>query len=278
MELIQTFYQRAYRIILLALVVITVTSCRTTKHLSYMQSISDSQSGTLATVAHPVKLAPHDELEIVVTSIVPEATAEYNLPAANTNRQSLSSSTSLPENDKRQQTYIVDPEGNIDFPIIGSLHVAGMTTSELKSKLTELISERVHDPKVMVRLSNFKVNVMGEVDEPKTIEVTTERFTIFDALAAAGDMTEYGRRDNVLVIREDGDSIRYTRLDLRDASVTSSPCYYLQQNDVVIVEPNGVREANAKYNTNNSFRLSVISTIVSAVSVIASLVIAIAIK
>ncbi len=271
--------RRSYNIILVAVAVMTLVSCRSTKQLSYLQSISDSASGTLATVPHAVKLAPHDELEIVVTSIVPEATAEYNLPAVNTNRQTTAASTTTKTKENTlQQTYIVDPEGRIDFPIIGSLEVAGMTTSELKAKLTELISERVRDPQVMVRLKNFKVNVMGEVGEPKAVEVTTERFTIFDALAAAGDMTEYGRRDNVLVIREDGDSIRYTRLDLRDASVTTSPCYYLQQNDVVIVEPNQIRESNAKYNTNNSFRLSVISTIVSAVSVIASLVIALAIK
>lgn len=257
-----------------------LASCSTTKHLTYLESLSESKEGTLAVAPRPVKIAPHDELEILVTSVVPAATAEYNLPAVNTTyTPAATSTTTVKTGNEIQQTYIVDPEGYIYFPIIGAIKVAGMTTSELKNYLTERISERVRDPQVRVKLMNFKVNVMGEVTEPKSIEVPTERFTIFDALAAAGDMTEYGRRDNVLVIREEGDSIRYTRLDLRDAAaVTSSPCYYLQQNDVVIVEPNEVREANSKYNTNNSFRLSVLSTIVSAVSVVASLAIALFIK
>ncbi|MDE5838750.1 MAG: polysaccharide export protein, partial [Paramuribaculum sp.] len=113
---------------------------------------------------------------------------------------------------------------------------------------------------------------------PRTVEVKSERFSIFDALASAGDMTEYGRRDNVTVIRETPEGLVYHRLDLTNPDVISSPYYYLHQNDVVIVDPNRVRESNARYNTNNSYKLSVISTIVSAVSVIASLVIALAVR
>ncbi len=154
----------------------------------------------------------------------------------------------------------------------------GLTTAQLKNFLVDKISENVRDPQVKVRLLNFKVNVMGEVRNPRNVDVRSERFSIFDALAAAGDMTEYGRRDNVTVIRECSDSLVYCRLDLTDPAIVSSPYYYLRQNDVVIVDPNAIRQANSRYNQNNSYKLSVISTIVSAVSVIASLVIALAVR
>lgn len=250
-------------------------SCRTSRNLTYFQNLSESTSGTLPMADYSIRIMPADELEIIVTSVIPTATVEFNLPA--TNASFATGSTSIMAS-QDQQNYVVNKNGDIDFPVLGKLHVEGMTTIELKDYLTKLISERVEDPKVKVRLINFKVNVMGEVRNPHAIQVWTERFSVFDALAAAGDMNEYGRRDNVIIMREENDSIHYHRLNLRDASVTSSPYYYLRQNDVVIVEPNDVREANAKYNTNNSFRLSVISTIVSAVSVIASLVIALAVK
>ena len=119
---------------------------------------------------------------------------------------------------------------------------------------------------------------MGEVKNPHRIYVNSERFTLLDALSAAGDLTEYGERGNVLVIREENGQQIYHRLDLADSNIFSSPYFYLQQNDVVYVEPNQIRIDNSKYNQNNAFKLSVISTIVSTASVVASLVIALAVK
>lgn len=255
--------------------IVALVSCSTHRsQLSYLSGL-DAKGGVLHTSGYGVKIMPADELEIVVTSTVPTATAEYNLPASNAQYSSGESSI-LTTNE--QQKYIVDSEGCIDFPVLGKLHVAGLTTLELKNQITARVSEQVSDPMVKVSLCNFKVNVIGEVRNPRTIDVKSERFSIFDALAGAGDMTEYGRRDNVTVIRECGDSLVYCKLDLRDSSIVTSPYYYLQQNDVVIVDPNEVRQSNAKYNQNNSYKLSVISTVVSAVSVIASLVIALCVR
>lgn len=254
--------------------VILLTGCRSTNHLSYLQNATYTE-GHLPASDYMVKIAPADELEIVVTSTVPTATVEFNLPATNA---SYVSGTSSIISSSAQQTYIVDSDGDITFPILGRIHVAGLTTQQLRTALTDSISKRVEDPQVRVRLLNFKVNVMGEVRNPHMVGVNSERFSIFDALAAAGDMTEYGRRDYVTVIREQGDSVVYAHLDLRDAAITSSPYYYLRQNDVVIVEPNNIRQANSRYNQNNAFKLSVISTIVSTVSVIASLVIALVVR
>ena len=271
--------KRYTAILSLALMLAALCGCTATKdHMRYLSQLPETapgQTGTLAASDYALKIVPEDELEIVVTSTVPSATTEYNLPASNA--QYTAGQNSI-ISDTGQQKYFVNQNGDIDFPVLGTIHVAGMTTMQLKDYLTQRVGEKVKDPNVRVRLVNFKVNVMGEVRNPRTLEVRAERFSIFDALAGAGDMTEYGRRDNVTVIREAGDSLQYVRLDLRDPAIVSSPYYYLQQNDVVIVDPNDTRQANSRYNTNNSYRLSVISTIVSAVSVIASLVIALVVN
>ncbi|MCI9608058.1 MAG: polysaccharide export protein [Muribaculaceae bacterium] len=255
--------------------ILLLTACSAHKsHLSYLSNLPEDKEGTIPTSDYSIRLAPEDELEIVVTSTVPTATTEYNIPA--TNAQYSAGQNSIISTSE-QQKYIIDTEGNIDFPILGKIHAAGLTTKQLKQLLVEKISQNVTDPQVKVKLINFKINVIGEVRNPRNVDVRSERFSIFDALAAAGDMTEYGRRDKVTVIRETGDSLVYARLDLTDPAVISSPYYYLRQNDVVIVDPNEIRQANSKYNQNNAYKLSVISTIVSAVSVIASLVIALAV-
>ncbi|MDE5750479.1 MAG: SLBB domain-containing protein, partial [Duncaniella sp.] len=132
---------------------------------------------------------------------------------------------------------------------------------------------------VTVNLMNFTVNVAGEVKEPGRIHVDGNRITILDALTAAGDLTEFGERSRVLVIREQPDGTRqFAHLDLNSSKIVESPYYYLQQNDYVYVEPNKIRQQNSKYNQNSAFKLQVVSTIVSVASVIASLVIALAVK
>jgi polysaccharide export outer membrane protein len=156
--------------------------------------------------------------------------------------------------------------------------VQGLTTQQIKDKLVELISKDVDDPIVRVELMNFRVNVLGEVQRPGAVSVKRERYSVLDALADAGDLTEFGERSNVLLIREENGVKIYHRLNLNEASVLSSPYFYMQQNDVIYVEPNEIRKDNSKYNQNNAFKLSVISTIVSACSVIASLVIALTVK
>lgn len=266
-------------ILIAFLIPFILSSCKTTNNLSYLQTLGDSKNGVLYTSPYAIKIAPDDELRIIVTSTVPEATAEYNLPAYNV---LLSGDEQEPNYRKaqiegqQQQLYTVNREGYILFPKIGEIHVAGMTTAELKKYISERVD--VKDPHVSVKIMNFKVDVLGEVQSPKRVDVGSERFSIFDALAAAGDMTPYGRRDNVTVIRENGDSLTYQRLDIRDAAITASPYYYLQPNDVVIVDSNKIIQDNSKYNQNHAYKLSVISTIVSGVSVLASLIIALLIK
>ena len=239
----------------------TVTSCKAPQSLAYFENADSLKTVGTTALDYAVKIRPADELIITVNSIVPEATAAYNL-------------SSTPQN----QSYVVDTDGEITMPVIGKIHAAGMTTKGLGDYPTEKISKEVDSPVVRVQLANFRVNVLGEVKRPGAIEAKSERFTIFDALAAAEDMTEYGERTNVMVIREENGQRAYHRVNLKDARIVDSPYYYLQQNDVVYVEPNQIKAGNAKYSQNNAFKVTVVSTIVSAVSVIASLVIALAVK
>ncbi len=252
----------------------TVTSCKAPQSLAYFENADSLKTVGTTALDYAVKIRPADELIITVNSIVPEATAAYNLPLVNPSLEGEVSVSSTPQN----QTYVVDTDGEITMPVIGKIHAAGMTTKGLGDYLTEKISKEVDSPVVRVQLANFRVNVLGEVKRPGAIEAKSERFTIFDALAAAEDMTEYGERTNVMVIREENGQRAYHRVNLKDARIVDSPYYYLQQNDVVYVEPNRIKAGNAKYSQNNAFKVTVVSTIVSAVSVIASLVIALAVK
>lgn len=259
----------------IVLMIIAFSSCTSyNTSLPYFEDIRDSISGEFTQGDYGIKIIPDDELLITVTSMIPEASAMYNLPLGNPAiREGIVKATQ-----PQQQTYVVNANGNIQFPVLGKLHVEGKTTQELTQELTAEISKNVDDPVVRVQLVNFRINVLGEVKNPGAISVDRERYSILDALADAGDMTEYGERGNVLLIREvDGKRI-YQRMNLNDSKVLASPYFYLQQNDVVYVEPNEIRRENAKYNQNNSYKISVVSTIVSACSVIASLVIALAVK
>ncbi len=256
-------------------VTLLLISCRSSKqNLSYFENVEGIQSGTIPSSDFEIKIQPDDELNITVSSVVPEATASYNLPQTNPAlRSSLNLTTQM-----QNQTYVVDKNGDINFPILGKVKVEGLSVTELADLLRKKISVDVEDPHIRVELVNFKVNVLGEVKKPGAIAVSRQKYSVLDAIAESGDLTEFGLRENVLLIRDENGVKKYQRLNLNDINILSSPYFYLQQNDVLYVEPNKIRKDNSKYNQNNAFKISVVSTIVSAVSVIASLVIALAIK
>ena len=253
-------------------------SCSSTKEvptLAYFQNLKDSDGTLPDNVSHyKIKIQPDDELIITITSTLPEATAMYNLPLGNPSLKGNINATQSP----RIQTHIVDRNGMIQLPVLGEIQAAGLSTKELEAVIKNRVSEHVKDPFVRVEMINFTVNVMGEVRAPQRIVVGKERFSVLDALAAAGDLTEYGKRDNVLVIRTENGKSTYHRLNLTDGSIYASPYFYLQQNDVVYVEPNDIKIDNSKYNQFSAFKLSQLSTILSLASVVASLVIALSVK
>lgn len=253
---------------------ITLLSCTSTKDntLAYFKDLALAPSGSLPNPQgdYPICIAPDDELVISITSTVPEATAAYNLPMDNpATRGNLRVSTQ-----PRTQTYIVDEQGYIMLPVLGRLYVKGKTLTQISNEITALVAKNVKDPYVRVDIVNFSVDVMGEVRAPQRVYSGRQTFTVLDALAQCGDLTEFGKRENVYVIRTEDGKRNYQRLNLNSSDVFNSPYFYLKQNDVIYVEPNEIRIDNSKYNQNNAFKLSVISTIVSGVSVIASLIIA----
>lgn len=264
--------------IILLFFFISVCSVSCSSHresLTYFENLEDfSDTNGIGSNEYAVRVVPDDELKIVITSQIQEATAPYNLPLANYATVTEVSSKGTPA----IQTYIVNKDGCITMPILGMVKVAGKTTDEISKEIKALVGKDVKDPYVAVSFCGFRVNVLGEVQKPGAKVVTKERYSILDALADAEDLTEYGKRDNVLLIREIDGVKKQIRLNLNDAKLLETPYFYLQQNDVVYVEPNKIKKDNSKYNQNNAFKMSVVSTIVSAASVIASLVIALTVK
>lgn len=265
-----------FRILIVLMAAATLLSCTSTKdnNLAYFKDLALADHGVLPNTQgnYPIRIQPDDELVITITSSVLQATAAYNMPMDNPATRNAIMSASQP----RSQTYIVDEKGDIMMPVLGKLHVGGMTIPEIANMVTEMVAKDVKDPFVRVDIVNFGIDVLGEVRNPHRVVTGQQYFTVLDALSACGDLTEYAKRDRVFVIRTENGQRTYHRLDLSSSDIFNSPYFYMCQNDVVYVEPNEIRIDNSKYNQNNSFKLSVISTIVSSASVVASLVIALA--
>lgn len=251
-------------------------SCKTTtNNITYFQYL-DNQVTTIGeqTVNYTPRIAPDDQLSITVSGTDPNAVAAFNMPLASYLAPGEAYVTSTPV----LHTYLVNSHGEIDFPVLGKLQVANMTRSELTDIMTEKISAYVKSPIVTIQIRNFKVSVLGEVNKPGMVNIPNERLSILDALGMAGDLTIYGNRTNVLLIRDNNGQKEYHRFDLTSSETLTSPYYYLQQNDVLYVEPNKARKGNAKYSQSGQFNISLASTIISALSILASLGIALLVK
>ena len=252
------------------LLCIMLFSCNTHRNsLTYFEDIIQVDSITLSPSKYNLRIVPDDKLLITVQSSTPEAAALYN--SATPNYSSVSSVPSLP-------TYIVNSNGDIKFPELGEIHVAGLTTMEIAGKIRDLVSKYIKDPRVDVQLINFRVSVVGEVATPREINVDRERFSIFDALAAAGDLTPYGDREKVVLFREADGKLEKHNINLNSSDILTSPYFYLKQNDVLYVVPNNIIQDNSRVNQNNSYKLQVLSTLVGTASIIASSINAITMK
>ncbi|WP_291528217.1 polysaccharide biosynthesis/export family protein [Bacteroides sp. UBA939] len=253
-----------------------LVSCKTTDNsITYFQDL-DNQPAAIAgePVNYAPRIAPDDQLSIIVSGTDPSAVAAFNMPLASYLAPGETNVVSTPV----LHTYLVNSGGEIDFPVLGKLHIAGMTRNELTDVLTEKVSAYVKSPIVTIQIRNFKVSVLGEVNRPGTVNVPNERLSVLDALGLAGDLTIYGNRTNVLLIRDNNGKKEFHRFDLTSAGTLTSPYYYLQQNDVLYVEPNKARKGNAKYSQSGQFNISLASTVISALSVLASLAIALLVK
>lgn len=255
---------------LLFLGTIMFTACSNVENIAYMQQVN-KQSQVIreeSSQFYEAKIKPNDLLTITVVSTEPEASRIYNLIVPQSQTPTLGMSTQI-YTQPALQSYLVDPEGNIDFPVLGQIHVKDMTKKELQTYILEKLKPAFSKelPIVTIRINNFTVNMLGEVNTPGQYSSINEKMTIFEGLALAHDMTIYGKRDNVKVLREDSDGNKsFYVLNLNDKNIINSPAYFLEQNDVVYVEPNQSRANSSKYGAAESFRISSISVVVSLVT------------
>lgn len=248
-------------------------SCATPTNITYFQDVADGGVDTVST-AQSIRIRPGDKISIIVNSRDPQISNLFNLAYATryvgdvNNGLASSQSTGV-------QGYAVAEDGTIDFPVIGAFRVGGLTREEIARSLKNELMDRnlVKDPVITVEYLNLKVSVLGEVSHPGRIAIDRDEFTILDAISAAGDLTIYGVRENVRVIRaEDGIRRTYVVNLLSSKDLLSSPVYYLQQNDIIYVDPNDMRVRQSTVNGNNvrntSFWISLASlatTITTAV-------------
>jgi polysaccharide export outer membrane protein len=191
-----------------------------------------------------------------VSSLSPEANILFNsglLTTAGNNNNAAASS-------RINEGYLVDKEGAINFPVIGKITLARLTKEEATTKMTEELKQHVKNPIVNVRFLNFKVTVIGEVNRPSTFTIPTEKINIMEALGLAGDMTAFGKRENVLIIREKDGVRSTTRINMNNKDILNSPYFYLQQNDIVYVEPDN-RTKVAQTSANNRYIPIVVASI-----------------
>lgn len=254
-------------ILLFTIVCAAFTSCQSYKTIPYLQGLDSLNLAKMQAEPHDARVMPQDLVSIVVSCSNPELATPFNL--------SVQTAVSIAQQNQTLTTqpvlqqYLVDSNGNIDFPVLGQLKIGGMTRTEIqdlvKSKLKPYIKE---EPIVTVRLANFRVSVIGEVTEPGTYTIVNEKVNIFEALALAKDMTVYGRRDNVHVIREDAKGHKeVATLNLSNANILKSPYYYLQQNDIVYVTPNKAKATTADITSSTTIWFSIIGSLLSLASI-----------
>lgn len=252
----------AYLVVCMA---VFFTACTSTKKIIYLQDVVPLKQQEIEQ-KYEVIIHGDDLLAIMVNSRDPELALPFNMPMVS---YQLGSNTG---GQQRVLGYLVDTNGNIDFPILGEIHVEGLTRMQLteliKSKLIE--GDLIKDPIVTVQFLNFKISVMGEVGRPGSFTISGDRITLLEALSMAGDLTIYGRRDRVGVIRENDGKRTILFHDLRSADIFNSPCYYLQQNDIVYVEPNKAKSGQSSINQNNSIGVWV--SVISLLTTIAVLI------
>lgn len=246
-----------------------LSACVSPRYVAYIQN-SDSIDFNKSIYLYDARIMPKDVLTITVNTVNPEASAPFNLvvsPTMTTNANGTQFGTN-----RALQSYLVGNDGTISFPVLGTLKVGGLTKVECEKLIHDGILPFMNaneNPIVTVRMANYKISVLGEVARPGMFTVNNEKINIFEALAQAGDLTIYGVRDHVKLIREDAEGKKEIHvLNLNDANIISSPYYNLQQNDIIYVEPNKVKARNSSVGQSTSLLLTATSILISLTSLL----------
>lgn len=253
------------------------SSCYITKNIPYFSDLTDTSKVYSQAIKenYEAHIQPDDILEILVSSMNPQATAIFNL--GNTNTVMPSTTTTTPSSPtgpivtttnraSAPSGYLVNRDGEIDFPVIGKIYVKGLSTNQLKDTLTRRFDPYLQNPIVNVRLLNYKVTILGEVVRPNSYTLQSERVSVVDAIGLAGDLTIHGRRENVLLIREENGERKFIRLNLNSSTLFESPYFYLKQNDVLYIEPNKTKVAAT--DTQTVRNISILTSIITLLVVV----------
>ena len=250
---------RLFYIVSILITSVLLTSCSSSEKFALLQNASNTSE--VKTADFEAKFQPDDLLMIFISSENPILSQPYNL-----------SNIAIVENNEKaigQQrilSYQVDQEGNIQMPGLGSVKVAGKTRNQLAEEIKFLLADKIKNPVVIVRILNFKVSVQGEVKNPGTFPINSERVTLLEALSMAGDLTIYGKRDNILIIREENGIKTFQKVDITKADFINSPYYYLSQNDVIYVEPNKTKVNSSVIGPNITVGISALSLIITIIA------------
>lgn len=256
---------------LLIVFIFLLSSCHTSKNVVYVQNAGvpiDLNKSVLPSLPELV-VKNGDMLLITVSTVSPEASVPFNPPLITDPSRVVNvvSTTNSPT----PLSYLVDDRGFITFPVIGKVLVSGLSRLQIEDLIKTSIYPRFikEDPIITVRLTNYRISVLGEVIRPGVITTYNDRISIFEALALSGDLTIYGQRDNVLLIREDLKGKRETyRIDLRDKKLIESPYFYLQQNDVLYVQPNPSKTRSSSIGTGEYLLFTVVGSLISVTSLL----------
>lgn len=249
-----------------------LVSCKVPKDVAYFQGIDDLSPEQMKAMAqeYSTTISEDDLLTITVTAYDPTVVTPFNPPLYSYATQGETYMTA----GQQLQTYLVDKDGYIAFPVIGRIKAAGLSKQELSSNLQKEIAHYVKDAMVNVQIVNFKITMMGEVVRPGRITVLNDRISILDAIGQVGDLTINANRKNILIIRHNDGIPERGRIDITDPALFASPYYYLKQNDIVYVEPNSAKKRNANYSSAQQYSITVFSAILSTISLITTSVIA----
>lgn len=249
--------KRATTLVTLTFVILLLSSCSQKKHIAYFQNIDSLTDINKSSFESTIQ--SDDMLMIVVSAPDMEAAAPFNLET--TIVPNVVGQAGLAQ--RQQQLYLVDKNGMIDFPVLGPIKFGGKTKTEIVSILKERLNQYIKNAIVNLRIMNYKVTVQGEVVRPGSYPVTSERITLPEALSLAGDLTIYGKRDNIILIREVDGKKTFNRIDITKADFINSPYYYLSQNDLIYVEPNVAKSNSSTFNQNIPVWISLSSVLIS---------------
>ena len=261
---------RFAKIAFLAVALTLTAGCTSYKQVPYLQNPEVVNNYGKEIPLYDAKIMPKDLLTITVSTTDPKASVPFNLsiqsPASTINIDYLTTQPTL-------QQYLVNNEGEIDFPVLGKLKISGLTKNECESLIQEKLKPYLKEtPIINVRMVNYKISVLGEVNKPGTFTVSNEKVNVLEALAMAGDMTVYGLRNNVKLVRENAKGQReIIELNLNDANLLTSPYFYLQQNDILYVSPNKTAARNSDIGNSTTLWFSATSILVSIASLLVTI-------